>query len=108
MTYKEFQKMRVPQIEEHDEKIAKERHRWLYHSKMKVDWSLAYGKILKRHPRDPHIDRIYFLPTFIAIWNKFLNSEAQIFGVRMIDHTFVIEVKFWRYRLSIWVWTLYK
>jgi hypothetical protein len=108
MNYKEFQKMRIPQIEEHDEKIAKERHRWLYHSKIKIHWNWSYGKLFKRHPRDPHIDRMYFLPTFIAAWNKFLNLEASDFGVRMIEHTFTIEVKFLRYWFHIWAWTLHK
>lgn len=108
MNYKEFQKARIPQIEEQTKKLVDENHRWLHHSKMHVDWNWNYGKFLKRHTNDPTIDKIFFLPTFVAVWNKFLNYDAKCFGVRKIDHTFVIEVKFWHYWIHVWAWTIYK
>lgn len=108
MNYKEFEKMRIPQIEEQTKKMDEEQHRWLYHSKMHVDWNWRIGRFTEAHPNDPVIDKIFFLPTFIAVWKKILNYNAKCFDVRKIDHTFVVEVKFLRYYLYVWAWTFYK
>jgi hypothetical protein len=103
MNYKEFQKARCPKIAEQSKKIEDEVRRLISNPDTHLEWGYEFATRSKDKEDWAYAKPVFFLPSFMFEWHKWLNSEARSFGVRLVEHQFIFRIKFIRSYFQVWV-----